>query len=32
MIEKDEARVIRRCQGVRPLIDYALIVDTGSSD
>jgi len=33
MIVKDEAHVIRRClESVRPLIDYALIVDTGSTD
>src|SRR5713226_9278206 len=33
MIVKDEAQVILRClQSVRPLIDYALIVDTGSTD
>src|SRR5437762_3199729 len=33
MIVKDEAQVILRClKSVRPLIDYALIVDTGSTD
>jgi glycosyltransferase involved in cell wall biosynthesis len=33
MIVKDEAHVILRClTSVRPLIDYALIVDTGSND
>jgi glycosyltransferase involved in cell wall biosynthesis len=33
MIVKDEAHVILRClTSVRPLIDYALVVDTGSSD
>lgn len=33
MIVKNEARVIQRClQSARTLIDYALIVDTGSSD
>ena len=33
MILRDEAHVIRRClDSVRPLIDYALIVDTGSED
>lgn len=33
MIVKNEAQVIRRClESVRPLIDYALIVDTGSTD
>ena len=32
-IVKDEAAVISRClDSVRPLIDYVLIVDTGSSD
>lgn len=33
MIVKDEARILRRCLvAARPLIDFALIVDTGSSD
>ena len=33
MIVKDEAPVIRRClDSVRPLIDYWVIVDTGSTD
>ena len=33
MIVKNEAHVIRRClDSVRPLVDYALIVDTGSDD
>jgi glycosyltransferase involved in cell wall biosynthesis len=33
MIVKNEAQVIRRClDSVRPMIDYWLIVDTGSSD
>ncbi len=33
MIVKDEARVIERClNSVRPLIDYVVIADTGSSD
>jgi glycosyltransferase involved in cell wall biosynthesis len=33
MIVKDEASVILRClQSVRSLIDFALIVDTGSTD
>lgn len=33
MIVKDEAHVIRRClESVRPLIDYAVISDTGSTD
>ena len=33
MIVKDEAHVIERClASVRPLIDYALVVDTGSRD
>lgn len=33
MIVKNEAAVIRRClDSVRPLIDYWVIVDTGSSD
>ncbi len=33
MIVKDEAAVIRRClDSVRPLIDYWVIVDTGSTD
>lgn len=33
MIVKNEAHVIQRClQSVLPLIDYCLIVDTGSSD
>ena len=33
MIVKDESQVILRClRAVRPLIDYALIVDTGSTD
>lgn len=33
MIVKDEAAVIERClDSVRPLIDYVLIEDTGSSD
>lgn len=32
-IVKDEAAVINRClDSVRPLIDYVLIIDTGSSD
>jgi glycosyltransferase involved in cell wall biosynthesis len=32
-IVKDEATVIERClDSVRPLVDYVLIVDTGSSD
>lgn len=33
MIVKNEAPVIRRClDSVRPLVDYVLIADTGSSD
>ena len=33
MIVKDEAHVILRCLGsVRPLVDYVMIVDTGSTD
>ena len=33
MIVKNEARIIRRClESARPLIDSALIVDTGSED
>ena len=33
MIVKDESHIIRRClQSVRPLIDYWVIVDTGSTD
>ena len=33
MIVKNEARVIRRClDSVRPIIDYWVIVDTGSTD
>ena len=33
MIVKNETQVIRRClESVRPLIDYWVIVDTGSSD
>ncbi len=33
MIVKNEAHVIQRClQSVLPLIDYCLIVDTGSTD
>ena len=33
MIVKDEAHVIRRClDSVRPVIDYWVIVDTGSTD
>jgi hypothetical protein len=33
MIVKDASPVIRRClESVRPLVDYALIVDTGSTD
>ena len=33
MIVKNEAKVVLRClESVRPLIDYALVVDTGSSD
>jgi glycosyltransferase involved in cell wall biosynthesis len=33
MIVKDEAHVIKRClTSVKPLIDYVLIVDTGSTD
>lgn len=33
MIVKDESRIIRRClDSVKPLIDYWVIVDTGSSD
>ncbi|MEI8125005.1 MAG: glycosyltransferase [Parachlamydiaceae bacterium] len=33
MIVKDESRVIRRClESVKPLIDYWVIVDTGSTD
>ncbi len=33
MIVKDEASVIRRClDSVRPIIDYWVIVDTGSTD
>ena len=33
MIVKNEARIITRClESVRPLIDYALIEDTGSTD
>ncbi|MGO8866345.1 MAG: tetratricopeptide repeat protein [Alphaproteobacteria bacterium] len=33
VIAKDESRVILRClENVRPLVDYALVVDTGSTD
>ncbi|HEY9838827.1 MAG TPA: glycosyltransferase, partial [Candidatus Obscuribacterales bacterium] len=33
MIVKNEAHVIERClYSVKPMIDYALIVDTGSTD
>jgi glycosyltransferase involved in cell wall biosynthesis len=33
MIVKNEAHVIRRClDSVLPLVDYLLIVDTGSTD
>lgn len=33
MIVKDEAHIIQRClENLRPLLDYVLIVDTGSSD
>jgi GR25 family glycosyltransferase involved in LPS biosynthesis/glycosyltransferase involved in cell wall biosynthesis len=33
MIVKDEAHVILRClESVRPLVDYVLVVDTGSTD
>jgi hypothetical protein len=33
MIVKDEAPILRRClAAARPLVDYALIVDTGSTD
>jgi glycosyltransferase involved in cell wall biosynthesis len=33
VIAKDEARVIRRClDSVRPLVDFVLVSDTGSSD
>src|ERR1700732_422892 len=33
MIVKDETRVIRRClESVKPVIDYWVIVDTGSTD
>jgi glycosyltransferase involved in cell wall biosynthesis len=33
MIVKNEAHIIRRClDSVRPLLDYVLVVDTGSSD
>lgn len=33
MIVKNEAAVIRRClASVRPLVDYVLVVDTGSTD
>jgi len=33
MIVKDEGHIIRRClEAARPLVDFALIVDTGSSD
>ena len=33
MIVKNEAPVIRRClDSVRPIIDYWVIVDTGSTD
>ncbi|MBV8591227.1 MAG: glycosyltransferase family 2 protein, partial [Acetobacteraceae bacterium] len=33
MIVKDEAHVILEClESVRPLVDYALVVDTGSTD
>jgi glycosyltransferase involved in cell wall biosynthesis len=33
MIVKNEAHVIERClQSVRPILDYVLIVDTGSTD
>lgn len=33
MIVKDESKIIARClDSVRPMIDYALVVDTGSSD
>ena len=33
MIVKDESKVIKRClDSVKPLIDYWVIVDTGSKD
>src|SRR6516164_2589396 len=33
MIVKDEAHVILKClESVRPLVDYVLVVDTGSTD
>ncbi len=33
MIVKDEAHVILQClESVRPLVDYVLVVDTGSTD
>jgi hypothetical protein len=33
MIVKNEAHIIRRCiESVRPLVDYVLLVDTGSQD
>jgi hypothetical protein len=33
MIVRDEAATVRRClDSVRPLLDYALVVDTGSQD
>jgi len=33
MIVKNEMRVMRRClESVAPILDYALIVDTGSDD
>ena len=33
MIVKDEAPVILKClESVRPLVDYVLVVDTGSTD
>ncbi len=33
MMVKDEAKVIRRClDSIRPLLDYALVEDTGSTD
>jgi hypothetical protein len=33
LIVKDEAHILRRClESARPLIDYVLVVDTGSTD
>jgi len=33
MIVKNETKIIRRClESVRPLVDYILVVDTGSTD